>query len=210
MFTIDSDATLRAYPFGTMADMDDCGTPCASKKGLGAIIQAHPGEWSVMLWNHLPGVTPINTPKFRNRSTAIERIWGKLCELYPDAVPSEEMPKAKVRRAAIVPKAPSHSKRAANPPRDSKTRQSTPRQTVNSNGRASAWATELTEALRKRFNPGEDFALEDVYKLIPVFQRRHKENHHIAARLRTTLAQDLRGQGVVKSLKRGQYRMLSA
>lgn len=219
MFTIDyddsnSNATLRIYPRGQSADPDDSGTHVGNREDLATLIQAKPGEWSVTLWNHLPGVTPINTPKFRNRSTAIERIWGKLCELYPDAVPSDEMPKAKERnvhqdrperkrgtgtslprsRASASRKASDRSKHPNRP---------------NGAARSSAWATELTEALRKRFNPGEDFALEDVYKLIPVFQRRHKENHHIAARLRTTLAQDLRGQGVVKSLKRGQYRMLS-
>ena len=201
MFTIDSEGHISSLPQAEgerSYDVPDA-LKFSTSRQLSDLIMAHPGEFAVQLWNHLPGVTPINTPKFRNRSTAIERIWGKLCELYPDAVPSEEMPKAKVKRnptsarERLRKSAKAHIKAAQAKDRH-----------------ASAWATELTEALRKLFNPGEEFALKDIYRLIPAFKRRHPENKHVAARLRATVAQDLRGKGIVKSLKRGKYRMLTA
>lgn len=127
MFTIDyddtsSNATLRIYPRGQSADPDDSGTHVANREDLATLIQAKPGEWSVTLWNHLPGVTPINTPKFRNRSTAIDRIWGKLCELYPDAVPSEEMP----TQAQTQPPRSTHRKQPAKLFKASKRKQGQP------------------------------------------------------------------------------------
>lgn len=180
------------------------------RKDLKALIEEAPGSFAVKLWNQLPGVTPILTPKFRNRATAVERIWNKLAELYPDAILPEDMPKKKQRggyaRKRTAARADKRPGKVAKNPRKALAKASR----VLPNGGKSAWAQELTEALRKRFNPGQEFSLEDVYKLIPAFQRRHKENHHIAARLRTTLAQDLRGQGIVKAAKgkqRGRYVM---
>lgn len=212
MFTIDSEAFVKPYRNGLVADPEDSGTYINSKVELAALIGAKPGEWAVKLWNQLPGVTPIHTPpgeptaKFRNKQTAVDRIWAKLCELYPDAVNSEDMPKAKTH-AKTVFRAASHrgrTRKASSHPKSSKGKT---RETGTKNGRKSRWAEELTEALRKQFNPGDSFELHDVYKLIPQFQRRHKENHHVAARLRTTLAQDLRGAGIVKTNGKGKYRM---
>lgn len=218
MFTIDSEARVIAYPANKIwADTEDSGSPVRNAHDLSYVIATHPGEWSVRLWNQLPGVTPIHTPpgektvKFRNKATAVERIWSKLCELYPDAVNSEDMPKVKERHAST-------NKKAASPGRVKRhtaatatnSRSAGRNQNHAGNGRKSAWAEELTTELRKRFNPGQEFALSDVYKLIPGFQRRHPENKHVAARLRATVAQDLRGAGIVKSLKRGLYRMVAA
>lgn len=212
MFTIDSEALLKPYRNGVVADLEDSGTYINSKVELAALIGAKPGEWAVRLWNQLPGVTPIHTPpgeptaKFRNKQTAVERIWQKLCELYPDAVASEDMPKAKTHAKTVSHAAPhrARTRKVASHPKSSKGKT---REAGTKNGRKSAWAEELTEALRKQFNPGDTFELQDVYKLIPQFQRRHKENHHVAARLRTTLAQDLRGAGIVKTTAKGKYRM---
>ena len=205
MFTIDPEALVKPYRNGLVADPEDSGTYINSKVELAALIDAKPGEWAVRLWNQLPGVTPIHTPpgestaKFRNKQTAAERIWQKLCELYPDAVASEDMPKKQKVRGSRGDSgtAKSRHRRAGTGrgPRPAK------------NGRKSRWAEELTEALRKQFNPGDSFELQDVYKLIPQFQRRHPENKHIAARLRATLAQDLRGSGVVKSSAKGKYKL---
>ena len=217
MFTIDSEAEVLQYPFGgTYPDSEDSGAPVHSRSELAALLSAKPGAFAVQLWNQLPGVTPIHTPpgepspKFRNKATAVERIWSKLCELYPDAVSSEDMPKKKPRYV-VGRKMQELNAKARKVPVFRMAAPAKAKTARNTNGsRKSAWAEELTTELRKRFNPGQDFSLEDVYKLIPAFQRRHKENHHVAARLRTTLAQDLRGAGVVKALKRGRYRMLGA
>lgn len=216
MFTIDSEARVIARPKEQIAvDQSQGKEPFFDASMLSDILYRHPGEWAVKLWNQLPGVTPIHTPpgeptaKFRNKQTAIDRIWAKLCELYPDAVNSEDMPKkrnpnAKAAKAStnprILPKGPSAS--------HSRRNQGTA--TRNGNGRKSRWAEELTEALRKQFNPGDSFELQDVYKMIPQFQRRHPENKHIAARLRATLAQDLRGSGIVKSSAKGKYKLAAA
>ena len=203
MFAIDSEGIVLHYPPNSAVDPSDSGTYVHTQAELAALIGAKPGEWAVKLWNQLPGVTPIHTPpgepsaKFRNKQTAVERIWNKLAELYPDAILESDMPKAKEQNE--------------NPKRRSKHRARTPKAGKTTakaeNGRKVWWAEELTAELRKRFDSGVEFELSDVYKLIPTFQRRHKENHHIAARLRTTLAQDLRGEGVVKSIGKGKYRM---
>lgn len=183
------------------------GTLCYSRADLEGVIERHPGEFAVSLWNKLPGVTPITTKKFRNRATAVERIWRKLCELYPDAILPEDMVKRNVQRnvpdktarVSTVAPAKTHksAKRSTAPPSSDQAKR----------GKLS-WATQLTEELRKRFQPDQEFSIQDVYKLVPAFQRKHRENHHVAARLRTTLGQDLVAAGVVKPLKqRGQYRM---
>jgi len=215
MFTIDSEARIMVY-LGEAVPEDD-GTYIHTRTELAALISAKPGEWSVQLWNHLPGVTPILTPKFRNKQTAVERIWAKLAELYPDAILESDMPKK--RGHAVPTQRPAERVRrvgadvrgrgqATTSGRNSGSGEHTNGKNGGKNGtRKSAWAEELTEALRKRFRPGDSFELQDVYKWIPQFQRRHQENHHIAARLRTTLAQDLRGTGIVKSVSKGKYRM---
>lgn len=216
MFTIDKDGKVTPYPkTAECVDQTDSNQPFWTQDQLQDIIDGAPGVFAVKLWNQLPGVTPIHTPpgeptaKFRNKQTAVERIWQKLCELYPDAVASEDMPKAKgQKRHAKAVKALTASRNV--PKARTKTNSQRNQDTANRNGRKSAWAEELTEALRKRFNPGDSFELQDVYKLIPQFQRRHPENKHIAARLRATLAQDLRGSGVVKSSAKGKYRLAIA
>lgn len=199
MFTIDSEARITALKDNLedpLEHLGALGAHVSNHKELEQVIQAHPGEWAVKLWNNLPGVTLIHTPpgeripKFRNRATATERIWAKLCELYPDAILPEDMPKKKLKPATNQPARKKGTKARA----------------VHFGGKSN-WAEELTAELQKRFKPGEDFELADVYKLISAFQRRHKENHHVAARLRTTLAQDLRGRGIVKALSKGKYRM---
>jgi len=225
MLTIDPESlNVTAYPIPVMEpDPADTGTPIAGKAALEVLIDSKPGEWAVRFWNSLPGVVPIQAsaheqsrgrlPKFRNRETAVNRIWGKLCKLFPDAILESDKVMAKQHEIKHQKKASSADQRIA-PSRSqtSKRKPSHARRATTSDGnnkprRASSWASELETELRERFKPGEDFTLEDVYKLVPAFQRRHKENHHIAARLRTTLAQDLRGNGIVKSTGRGKYRM---
>jgi Dam-replacing HTH domain len=196
MFTIDSANNITAYPIGSEAKPEDSGTWIRNRTDLEVHINVQPGEYAVSLWNSLPGVVPITTKKFRNRATAVERIWKKLTELWPDAVPeservtTEDVPKLKAKTK------PRHqaAKKTTKPKTERKSREG-------------GWAAELEAELRKHYNPGDAFELADVYKLIPVFQRRHKENHHVAARLRTTLAQDLRGKGIVKQTGKGKYRM---
>jgi hypothetical protein len=213
MFTIDSDAHVSSYPGGSVANPEDSGTYIHTQVELAALISTKPGEWSVALWNQLPGVIQVHTPpgekaaKFRNKQTATERIWNKLCELYPDAILESDMPKKETRLGKVLKGTIAVSPAKVAPRKDGTFK--APRLKSDGTGRKSAWAEELTEELRKRFKAGDDFALSDVYKLIPAFQRRHKENHHVAARLRTTLAQDLRGNGIVKSLSKGKYRLMA-
>lgn len=201
MFTIDPDGTVKVYHAGGAADPEDSGAYVHSESELSALIQSKPGEWAVKLWNQLPGVVPITTPKFRNKPTAVERIWKKLAELYPDAIVAEEMPKAKGKRGAS-----SHKNTV--PALAVETKHKTVRHSLGK--KRSSWAEELTGELRKRFKSGQDFTLPDVYKLIPAFQRRHPNNKNIGACLRRTLAQDLRGKGIVKSAKKGTYIMRAA
>jgi hypothetical protein len=93
MFTIDSDQRVS-----WVIDPPEGQETFHDQNGLACLVRDHPGAWAVKLWNQLPGVTPINTPKFRNRQTAVERIWNKLAELYPDAILPEDMPTHNERR----------------------------------------------------------------------------------------------------------------
>lgn len=188
MLTIEADGTVT---IGSVPDNSAVIAPIfqvASWKDLDAAIQQQPGEFAVKIWNSLaeeePRVEPIQTKKFRNRQTAVERLWKRLMQLYPDGILLEDMPQPNAGLAL----------KRAKTAKDAKPKIS--------------WATELETELRKKFKPGDSFKLPEVYKLIPAFQRRHQKNQHIAARLRTTLAQDLRGRGIVKSTRKGQYRMM--
>jgi Dam-replacing HTH domain len=212
MFTIDSKARLTVYRANATADPEDCGAYVHSQADLAAVIHAHPGEWAVLLWNQLPGTLAIHVPpgertaKFRNRTTATQRIWAKLCELYP----ATKEKKRDVDQHRPTQKRRTGTNVVGSDKIGTRKRNHSGERTKSPQGQAHrlSWTEELTTELRKRFQPGQDFTLRDIYELVPGFQRHHKDNHHIAARLRTTLAQDLRGAGVVKSLRRGQYRMV--
>lgn len=204
MFTIDSENNITAHPFDPETKDQiplDGVQSFETAAQLSDILYSSPGERAVEIWNSLPGVVPITSKKFRNRATAIDRIWKKLTEQWPDAIPpesratTEDVPKPK----AVTKTKPKHqaAKKTAKPKAERKPREG-------------GWATELEAELRKQFQPGDTFALADIYKLIPAFQRRHKENHHIAARLRTTLAQDLRAKSIVKQTGKGKYQMKAA
>ena len=208
MFTIDPEGYIASH-HSSVTTVDQTGgkRPFWTASMLSDIIHEKPGEFAVSLWNQLPGVVPITTPKFRNKSTAVERIWKKLAELYPDAIVAEEMPKAKESNGSRETR-PKHNRTTEASKGLRTTSKATPNDSPKKRGSKSSWAEELTGELRKRYKPGQDFTLPDVYKLIPAFERRHKENQHIAARLRTTLAQDLRGNGIVKTLGKGKYRLV--
>lgn len=189
MLILHADNTITRGPY---TDSDTASEQCRTFNtwnDLDTIIHDAPGERAVAIWNNLPGVTPITTKKFRNRSTAVERIWNKLAELFPGELP------------VIVPDDP--------PMPQTKAKTQTKSKAVAPKAVKGGWAADLAFELRKRFQPGDAFTLEDVYKLIPAFQRRHKDNHHVAARLRTTLARELRGKGIVKAISRGKYKMVA-
>jgi Dam-replacing HTH domain len=195
MFTIDLEARVTPYS-GSEATSEDSGTPIHSQTELAAFLNSKSGEWSVALWNQLPGVTLIYPPpgepsaKFRNKQTAVERIWRKLCELYPAAVLhpaiTEDVPKAKTTSR----------------PRAAK-------QATNGTGRKSAWAEELQQKLTEEFRAGQEFNISQVYEFVPYFKKLHRDNGAIEAKLRQTLSV-LRGQGVLKQTGRGKYERKAA
>jgi hypothetical protein len=51
----------------------------ASQKELAELVAGWPGERLVAIWNSLPGVTPVK--KFKDRTTAITRIWKSIQDL---------------------------------------------------------------------------------------------------------------------------------
>jgi len=185
---------------------------------LAAILDAHPGSRAVAIWNNLPGVQKIEAspkeiargraPKFRNRETAVSRIWGKLSELYPDAILAENMPKTKGKRektkAEVSESTPgSNYKRTRH---GSRPRNAIKRE--NAGSRKSGWAEELAAKLTEDYRAGQSFSVEDVYGMESHFKRLHKENKAIRPKLRQTLAV-LRGRGFLKQTGRGTYQRVA-
>ena len=211
MFIIDQDNNITYFPgFGRgnitaedMSQIPDGALAFDTPKQLSDILHHSPGSRAVAIWNQLPGVVPIQTPKFRNRSTAVERIWKKLTELFPETagrVTTEDVPKK--TKPTRKPKAEAKTKGKRGIARH-RLQENSPRKP-----RESAWATQLHEQLAKTMKPGQEFGLAEVYAMVPHFRKLHRENHHLEARLRTTLSQDLCGSGKVKWLGKGKYRLV--
>jgi hypothetical protein len=72
----------------------------------------------------------------------------------------------------------------------------------------SLWVKQVAELLAQRFQPGEQFTVQDVYSLIPALQLLHPKNRTIRGRLRVVLSHNLTASGTVQSLTRGRYRYL--
>jgi hypothetical protein len=98
-FTIDEQNNIPAH--GTPEEAAAAtATPFdsfASQKELAELVAAWTAERLVAIWNSLPGVTPAK--KFKDRTTAISRIWERIQGLGEAAKPKEER-KAKGGAAA--------------------------------------------------------------------------------------------------------------
>ena len=62
----------------------------SSEREWAELASAWPGTRLVEIWNTLPGITPVQ--KFRNRNTAIRRIWARIQRLGESVQPTAAQP----------------------------------------------------------------------------------------------------------------------
>ena len=95
-FTIDNDNNITAH--GTAEEAAAAtATPFDSfnsQPELAELAKTWPAERLVAIWNSLPGVTP--TKKFKDRNTAIHRIWERIQGL---GAPEQPQPAKAARKA---------------------------------------------------------------------------------------------------------------
>ena len=89
-FTIDNENNITAHGTPEEAAAANA-TPFdsfSSQKELAELVAGWPAERLVAIWNGLPGVEPAK--KFKDRTTAISRIWERIQGLGEAAKPKEE------------------------------------------------------------------------------------------------------------------------
>jgi hypothetical protein len=99
-FTIDTDNNITAH--GTPEEAAAATTTpfdtFASQKELAELAAAWPAERLVAIWNSLPGVTPVE--RFKDRNSAVTRIWKNIQGLGEPAKPEAEPTKPKATKKA--------------------------------------------------------------------------------------------------------------
>lgn len=70
-----------------------------------------------------------------------------------------------------------------------------------------AWAGNVAAELRKHFQPGQEFTVQDSYCVVPALQALYPNNRTIRGRLRVMIAYDLVCNGTIQRVKHGRYRM---
>jgi hypothetical protein len=98
-FTIDTDNNITAH--GTPEEATAAtATPFDSfstQQELAELAKTWPAERLAAIWNSLPGVAP--TKKFKDRKTAIRRIWERIQGLGSPEQPQPEQPAKAARKA---------------------------------------------------------------------------------------------------------------
>lgn len=102
-----------------------------SAESLQAILETSPSGRAIEIWNSLPGVEPLELPRFRNKKTAAERIFKALQSLgngdgaqdgegVPEEAPAEPVAKPKRVKATRKPKATVKPRKSAKNARSGK------------------------------------------------------------------------------------------
>jgi len=106
IFTIDNENNVTAFASPAEAASATT-TPFASEQELAELARAWPTDRLVAIWNSLPGVTPVK--RFKNRQTAIGRIWKRIQGLgesaTPEATPAPTKPRVARTKARVTKKA---------------------------------------------------------------------------------------------------------
>ena len=83
IFVIDPANSVRAFASSEAARQCRDGTQFATEKDFAAVSRDWPMLRLIAIWNKLPGATPVR--KFRDRGTALRRIWAALQDVVPGA-----------------------------------------------------------------------------------------------------------------------------
>jgi len=81
VFVVDSQNTIHISPSPKAAGRQVGAIHFESEAALAAVAQDWSASRLVAVWNKLPGVKSVR--KFRNRQTAVRRIWAQLQALPP-------------------------------------------------------------------------------------------------------------------------------
>jgi hypothetical protein len=102
VFTIESDNNITAHATVQEADAVTNAERFRNESGLHKLAADWPASRLIEIWNSLPGFSPVK--KFKDRQTAVSRIWKALQTLGEAAPPAAEADEpAPVTEAAPVP-----------------------------------------------------------------------------------------------------------
>jgi hypothetical protein len=102
--TIDNETRkITAHASGKEAAATPNSTRLSSENTLSTLVANWPMARLVELWNSLPGVTPVN--KFKDRTTAIARIWKAIQSLEVAAPAAEPEKPELIAEVTILPQA---------------------------------------------------------------------------------------------------------
>jgi hypothetical protein len=113
-FTIENE-TNNITAHATKQDAElVAGAECfTSEAGLASLANDWPSGRLIEIWNSLPGATHVR--KFKDRKTAVSRIWKAIQNLGDTAIPAPKSPrKAKVRSPSARAKASARRTRELN------------------------------------------------------------------------------------------------
>src|SRR5712692_3132519 len=91
-FVIDADNNISALRPGEQAPAGEGPEEFKSREELGKLAEGWPAERLVEVWNSVPGVTPVR--KFKDRQTAVARIWKAIQSLAAGPQAAQVAPEA--------------------------------------------------------------------------------------------------------------------
>jgi Protein of unknown function (DUF3489) len=98
MFLIDRNNKVRRYDSqGAIAQARDLAT-FGSEREMAALAAKWPAARLVLIWNKLPGVSPVR--KFTDRKTGVRRIWKAIQEAHAQQAP--KVPKGQATKTERV------------------------------------------------------------------------------------------------------------
>jgi hypothetical protein len=107
-FTIDADNNIMVHGSVGTATKSESTEVFTSEKALNALAEKWPGSRLIEIWNSIPGVTTVR--KFKDRATAIARIWKAIQSLTapveetePTVAPAKASKKKKATTAVKTP-----------------------------------------------------------------------------------------------------------
>ena len=113
-FTIDTDNNITAHASISAARKQKGAEVFSSEDALGELAASWATGRLVAVWNTLTGVTPVK--KFKDRATAVTRIWGAIQSLEgtltPHDMQEDETPSCTKAAEALTGTARTGSKRA--------------------------------------------------------------------------------------------------
>src|ERR1035438_9961999 len=87
-FTIDNESNITVHGSVKEADAVPNSERFTNEAALAKLAASWPAARLVEIWNSLPGETPVR--KFKDRATAVSRIWKALQNLGQSAPAAEE------------------------------------------------------------------------------------------------------------------------